>query len=60
MSPVLAVHVADHLTHKASANADPSRTELDERVLSELGVADHMDEWTGLAADLEGTPASAR
>jgi HD-like signal output (HDOD) protein len=59
MSAVLAVHVADHLTHLASKNPDPNPTELDEALLSELGVTDRMDDWKGLAADLDDCPASA-
>jgi HD-like signal output (HDOD) protein len=52
MSAVLAVHVADHLTHQSSADANSICTELDQALLSELGVTDRLDEWNGLAADL--------
>ncbi|MCI0538872.1 MAG: response regulator [Verrucomicrobiales bacterium] len=59
MSAVLAVHVADYLTHKASTHPDASPIELDEALLAELNLSDRIDQWNGLAADLDGSPASA-
>ena len=59
MSAVLAIHVADHLIHQTSINPPPNCTELDEALLSELGITDQMDEWNGLAADLDGSPVAA-
>jgi putative nucleotidyltransferase with HDIG domain len=59
LSAVLAVHVADHLTHQVSADAHSMCTELDANLLSEVGIAGRMEEWNGLAADL-GPWAEAR
>ncbi len=59
MLAVHAVHVADHLTHKANVNGDTACTELDEVILSESGMMERIADWNGLAADLDANLVSA-